>query len=64
MPKKPEPRISPNPRTPQTTGTGSANPAALAANVMRTLIPMGGPIQGGDATQQRSMTAKRKGRGK
>jgi hypothetical protein len=64
MPKrKAPPRSSPNPRTPQTTGTGSPNPAALAASVMRTLIPAGGPISGGDATQIKSETGK-KARGK
>jgi hypothetical protein len=57
--KQPPP---PTKTTPQTTGLGSPNPAALAASVMRTLIPAGGPISGGDATQLRSMTAKRKGK--
>ena len=52
----------PTTTTPQTTGLGSPNPAALAANVMRVLIPAGGPMTG-DATQQRSETAK-KARGK
>ena len=63
MPKKPEPRISPNARTPQTTGTGSANPAALAANVMRTLIPAAGPLmaeRGSDVDRRRQSKGKRK----
>jgi len=42
--------------------------AQTGADLMRAignLIPAGGPIIGGDATQQRSMTAaKRKGKGR
>ena len=53
----------PTKTTPQTTGLGSPNPAALAANVMRAMIPAGGPISGGDATQIKSETGK-KARGK
>jgi hypothetical protein len=63
VPKKPEPRISPDARTPQTTVTGSPNPAALAANVMRTLIPMAGPLQperGSDVDRRHQSKGERK----
>jgi hypothetical protein len=61
MPKA-KPKQAPQKTTPQTTGLGSPR----AGDLMRAignLIPAGGPMTG-DATQQRSMTAKRRGRGK
>ena len=72
MPKKPEPRISPNSRTPQTTGTGTPNsPAAgkiasaALMGAMMGMIPQGSPIRGGDAETQRMAKEKRgKGRGR
>jgi hypothetical protein len=59
----------PTKTTPQTTGLGSPNPAATkiaSAMLMRGLagmIPAGGPVAGGDATQIKSETGK-KARGK
>jgi hypothetical protein len=53
----------PTKTTPQTTGLGSPNPAALAVNVMRTLIPMAGPLQperGSDVDRRRQSKGKRK----
>jgi len=62
MPKT-KPKQQPQKTTPQTTGLGTPRGADLM-RAIGNMIPMGGPIQGGDATQQRSETAKRKGRGK
>jgi hypothetical protein len=61
MPAKRKPPASTK-TTPQTTGLGSPNPAALAVNVMRTLIPMAGPLQAerGSDVDRRQSKGKRK----
>jgi hypothetical protein len=70
MPKRkaPPPRPMPPGRTQQSPDADmltarSAQATKVLAGALGVMIPAGGPMTG-DATQQRSETAKRKGRGK
>jgi hypothetical protein len=64
VPKKPEPRINPNPRTQQSPdadmlmGRPAQAAKALAAAIAG-IIPQGSPIRGGDAETQRMAKGKK-----